>query len=286
MADNIDVTPGVGKTVAADEIAGALHQRVKITVGADGTNDGDVSSANPLPVVGVVDLGANNDVTVTGTVTAELSATDNAVLDQIELNQDSQTALITAIDADTSAIATDIAALEVLQTTIAGDTTSIDSKITACNTGAIAGTVTANLSATDNAVLDTIDAVLDTIKTDTAAIVTDAAAIEVLLGTIDADTGNIATATATPSSIGNGAKDVTTAGTAEALAGSTACKKVIICAKDSNTGKIYYGGASVSATSGAFIYPGASVEIDISNLSAVYIDSAVNGEGVQYTYVA
>jgi len=275
MADNIDVTPGVGKTVAADEIAGALHQRVKITVGADGTNDGDVSSANPLPVVGVVDLGANNDVTVTGTVTANLSATDNAVLD-----------------------------------VIAGDTTSLDSKVTACNTGAVvisSGTVTANLSATDNAVLDTIDAVLDTIKTDSAALVVDAAAseallttidadtgamvtdlaaIEVLLGTIDADTGNIATATATPSSIGNGAKDVTTAGTAEALAGSTACKKVIICAKDSNTGKIYYGGASVSATSGAFIYPGASVEIDISNLSAVYIDSAVNGEGVQYTYVA
>lgn len=244
MADNIDVTPGVGKTVAADEIAGALHQRVKITVGADGTNDGDVSSANPLPI------------------------TDSA-----------NEALLTTIDADTSSIAT-------YAGTIAGDTTSIDSKITACNTGAIAGTVTANLSATDNAVLDTIDAVLDTIKTDTAAIVTDAAAIEVLLGTIDADTGNIATATATPSSIGNGAKDVTTAGTAEALAGSTACKKVIICAKDSNTGKIYYGGASVSATSGAFIYPGASVEIDISNLSAVYIDSAVNGEGVQYTYVA
>jgi len=41
--------------------------------------------------------------------------------------------------------------------TIAGDTTSIDGKITACNTGAIAGTVTANLSATDNTVLDNID---------------------------------------------------------------------------------------------------------------------------------
>jgi hypothetical protein len=67
MADNINVTPGTGASVAADEIAGALHQRVKITVGADGVNDGDVSSANPMPVAGTVDLGA----------------TDNAVLDAI-----------------------------------------------------------------------------------------------------------------------------------------------------------------------------------------------------------
>lgn len=50
MADNVNVTEGSGKTIAGDEIAGAIHQRVKITVGADGTNDGDVSSANPMPV--------------------------------------------------------------------------------------------------------------------------------------------------------------------------------------------------------------------------------------------
>jgi hypothetical protein len=61
MADNLDVTPGTGATVAADEIAGALHQRVKITVGADGTNDGDVSGANPLPVdvISALPAGAN-----------------------------------------------------------------------------------------------------------------------------------------------------------------------------------------------------------------------------------
>lgn len=42
---------------------------------------------------------------------------------------------------------------------------------------AVTGTVTANLSSTDNAVLDTIDAVLDTIKVDTEAIETAAEAI-------------------------------------------------------------------------------------------------------------
>jgi hypothetical protein len=160
MADNFTTVDAASETItgAADEISGVKYPRVKLIHGADGTNDGDVASANPLPV------------------------TDSA-----------NEALLTTIDADTSAIATDIAALEVLQTTIAGDTTSIDGKITACNTGAIAGTVTANLSATDNEVLDTIDAVLDTIKTDTAALVVDAAASEVLLGTIDADTGAMVT---------------------------------------------------------------------------------------------
>lgn len=49
MADNVGYTPGSGATVAADEIGGVLHQRVKIGVGGDGTAV-DVSSSNPLPV--------------------------------------------------------------------------------------------------------------------------------------------------------------------------------------------------------------------------------------------
>ena len=50
MADNIGITPGTGATAAADDISGILYQRVKITVGADGTNDGDVATGNPMPV--------------------------------------------------------------------------------------------------------------------------------------------------------------------------------------------------------------------------------------------
>lgn len=49
MADNVGYTPGTGATIAADEIGGALHQRVKVGIGADGTAV-DVSSANPMPV--------------------------------------------------------------------------------------------------------------------------------------------------------------------------------------------------------------------------------------------
>lgn len=37
MADNIGYTPGTGATVAADDVGGALHQRVKLSLGADGS---------------------------------------------------------------------------------------------------------------------------------------------------------------------------------------------------------------------------------------------------------
>lgn len=77
MADNILVTPGTGATIAADDIGGVLHQRVKLSQGADGSAT-DVSSSAPLQVTlantganatpVVVDLGANNDVTITGSV--------------------------------------------------------------------------------------------------------------------------------------------------------------------------------------------------------------------------
>ena len=56
MADNIGYTPGAGATIAADDIGGALHQRVKMVLGADGVTDGDVSLANPMPIQGVGEL--------------------------------------------------------------------------------------------------------------------------------------------------------------------------------------------------------------------------------------
>jgi hypothetical protein len=49
MADNVGYTPGTGATVAADEIGGVLHQRVKVGIGPDGTAV-DISEANPMPV--------------------------------------------------------------------------------------------------------------------------------------------------------------------------------------------------------------------------------------------
>lgn len=51
MADNVTLNPGVGgSVVATDDIGAVQFQRIKLTLGADGVNDGDVASANPLPV--------------------------------------------------------------------------------------------------------------------------------------------------------------------------------------------------------------------------------------------
>ena len=66
MADNVGYTPGTGATIAADDIAGVLYQRVKIGVGADGSAT-DVSSTNPMPVSGTFYQATQP---VSGTVTA------------------------------------------------------------------------------------------------------------------------------------------------------------------------------------------------------------------------
>lgn len=51
MSDNTTTNPGTGgDTIGSDDIAGIKYQRVKLIHGADGVNDGDVASANPLPV--------------------------------------------------------------------------------------------------------------------------------------------------------------------------------------------------------------------------------------------
>jgi len=51
MVDNTTLNSGTGgDTIATDDIGGVKYQRVKLVLGADNTNDGDVASGNPLPV--------------------------------------------------------------------------------------------------------------------------------------------------------------------------------------------------------------------------------------------
>lgn len=57
MADNLSITQGSGTTIAADDVAGVLYQRVKLAQGADGSAT-DVSSASPLQVT-LANTGSN-----------------------------------------------------------------------------------------------------------------------------------------------------------------------------------------------------------------------------------
>ena len=74
MADNVGYTPGTGATVAADDIAGVLHQRVKVGVGVDGVAV-DVSASNPMPVTGTIDVTATAPLDVAVTSSVPLSVT-------------------------------------------------------------------------------------------------------------------------------------------------------------------------------------------------------------------
>lgn len=62
MADNINIDTGSGATVATDEISGEHLQIMKLALGVDNSNDGLVSSTNPMPteiddLLGITSLG-------------------------------------------------------------------------------------------------------------------------------------------------------------------------------------------------------------------------------------
>lgn len=76
---------------------------------------------------------------------------------------------------------------------------------------------------------------------------------------------------------------VTTAGTRVQLSGtSKPSKAVVIRALETNTGLVYVGDSTVASTNGHRLSPGESVGLEIADLTNVYLDSAVNGEGISY----
>lgn len=75
MADNVPYTPGSGVTIAADDIASTHYQRIKVVLGADGTNLGDVNPANPMPVSGTVSVSGALPVSGTVSLSGPVSGT-------------------------------------------------------------------------------------------------------------------------------------------------------------------------------------------------------------------
>ena len=81
-----------------------------------------------------------------------------------------------------------------------------------------------------------------------------------------------------------GKKTVTTAGTQLALsAGQVVNNPVAVKALAGNTGLIYVGDSSVSSANGFELSAGEVIIFDfVGDLANVWIDSAVNGEGVTW----
>ncbi len=60
MADNVDITPGAGATVATDQVAGGRHyQRVKLTDGAEGSENHASVRADGTQEVSLSDINAS-----------------------------------------------------------------------------------------------------------------------------------------------------------------------------------------------------------------------------------
>lgn len=101
MADNVTLpSMAGGAMLATDECtvhgtAGVQVQRVKLGTGANGTYDGDVSDANPLPIDD-----AGGSVTVDGTLTANLAPTTSGGL---SVSRTISTAAVMAVSAKASA---------------------------------------------------------------------------------------------------------------------------------------------------------------------------------------
>ncbi len=58
MPDNVDITPGTGATVATDEVRGRHYQRMKLTDGAEGSENAASVRADGTQEVSVSDLAA------------------------------------------------------------------------------------------------------------------------------------------------------------------------------------------------------------------------------------
>ena len=87
--------------------------------------------------------------------------------------------------------------------------------------------------------------------------------------------------------LGDGHKNVSVAGTAEVLtATSTPCNMICIQAKGSNGGEVFVGGENVTNNyqGGISLRAYESLILYAENLTQIYVDSTVNGEGVTYTY--
>ncbi len=159
----------IGKVIIDTPTGSDLDTRLA-TIGTNTTGLNNCVSGNELQV----DVVSMPTTTVSGTITANLSSTDNAVLDAIAVDGDNiQTKLdtleasLTSMESKQDAQETTLnaiqTAVEIIDNCISGNEAQVD--VVSMPTTTITGTITANLSSTDNAVLDAIAVDGDNIQT-------------------------------------------------------------------------------------------------------------------------
>lgn len=123
MADNIDVTPGTGKTVATDDVSGVQFQKVKLDIGGDGLSSPvtDLATSAKQPALGTAGTPSADVITVQGVTSMTALKVDGSAVTQPVSGTISVTGVATAAN----------------QTTANSSLSSIDGKITAVNTGAV-----------------------------------------------------------------------------------------------------------------------------------------------------
>lgn len=90
-----------------------------------------------------------------------------------------------------------------------------------------------------------------------------------------------------PKYIRSGSQTVTTAGTSvPLLSGSTTCLYVIVTAQETNTDTIWVGGFDITAGLGRPLVALQSEQFQINDVSKIYIDADVSGEGVTFIYAS
>ena len=95
------------------------------------------------------------------------------------------------------------------------------------------------------------------------------------------------TMTSANTTVTDGRKVVTTAGTRVALATSTACKEVVITAETDNTGIVVVGAAAtviaaIATRTGVPLSAGDSIVLSSDDLADIGLDSTVSGDGVTF----
>ena len=150
MSDNTRLNPGSGgDQIASDDIGGIKYQRVKLVVGNDGVNDGDVSSTNKLPI----DIDQPLTDAQLRATALDVNATINTTGLATDANQDVQLA---ALDSIIAKITSDPAT----QTTLAAILAKIISNPSTEAKQDAANTLLTTLSTKDFATQTTLAAIL------------------------------------------------------------------------------------------------------------------------------